>query len=181
MSTPDNIGPHQTSFMGTAVVTTVTHKFKNLEIRDRSTISGQCDNYDPLSIIKPFESLDIGSGSPGQIGHNSVQTTAADSIRTSPPTNRIHTTIQRPNHHTVLHTDVSSNAIGSSQDDIDEQISEGPDLDEWTDCLAARKALFKERKRRIMAARKRLSRGPTRKKIGGVGRHRSARPHRLRL
>lgn len=176
MSTPGNIVPHQDSLMDTAAVTAVIHKFKNLEIRDRGTFSGQCDIHDPVSIIKPFESLDIGSGCHRQIGHDSVLTTAAKSIRTRPHTKRVHITIQRPIRHPVMHPDISSNSIGGPEDDLSERNSGVPDLDEWTDCLKVRQAVSKKGKRRTMAARKSTSKGPTRKKIGGVRRHRRARP-----
>lgn len=177
MSMADGIVPPPNSPLGTAAeVTKVIHKFKNLEISNLDGQGGICD----LSITKQFESLDIGSGSPRHIGHNSVQTTVAESTRPRPHKNRVHT-IQRPIHHPALRLDVSPNSIGRSEDNLGERISEVTDLDEWIDCVTMRQAVFKEGKRRKTAARKRPSRGPTRKKIGGVSRHRSARPRRPRL
>lgn len=142
-----------------------THKFKNLEIRDRSTPAEGGDAPDPMVITGQFERLDISGSSRTHMDNNSAQTTAAgrshSHLRTKPVQKQFDPPIQHPAQPSEL--------FGDSEDDVTERYLTADQIDEWRESIAA---MQKKGKKRTKNASKRLSKGPIRNKIDGMDRHR---------
>lgn len=163
---PDGFVPPQDFPVSDAAdATTVTYKFENLKMSDHSASTEQCDVPDPMEITGQFKRLDISGSSPSQIDSNSAQNTTAAQSHTSSCTKPVHTDFDLSIQHPTQPLKLPSESIGHSEDDFSERYFADDDLHGWT-------AMDKKGKKRTGNASKRLSKGPIRKKTGGVGRHR---------
>lgn len=170
--------PPNSPVRDTADATAVIRKFKNLKLGDRSTSAEGGDVPGQMVITRQFERLDISGGSPGQMDNNSAQTTAAGRSRTSFRTKPIHTNFDLPIQCPAQPLYSLSELIDNFEDVFSVQDFEDDDLNGRYISLAMRSAKHKKAKKRTRTASKRLSKGPIRKKIGGVGRHRHNASHK---
>lgn len=127
---------------------------------------------DPMLITRQFRRLHISGGSPGQVGNNSAQITAAGRSHARPRTKPVHTHFEIPPQPPAQPLNWPSESIDGPEDDLGERHFEVDEFDEWSETLAMRSAMHKKGKGRTRTASKRLFKGPIRNKIGGVGRHR---------
>lgn len=171
---PDGFVPPQDFPVSDAAdATTVTYKFENLKMSDHSASTEQCDVPDPMEITGQFKRLDISGSSPGQMDSNLAQNTAAGrSHITRPRTKPFHVNFDLPIQHPDQPLKLPSESIGDSGDDFSERYFADDDHYGCIESLAMRSAMDKKGKKRTRISSKRLSKGPIRKKIGGVGRHR---------
>lgn len=171
--TSDGFVPPQNSPVSVAAkVTAVIHKFKNLEIRDRSTSTDGDTVQDQMIITRQFQRLDLSGGSCAHMDTNSAQTTSAGGSHYRPLTKPVHINFDLPIQYPAQPLNLTSEPICDSQDDFSERIFADDGLDEWSESLAMRCAMHKKGKKRARNASKRLSKGPIRNKNGGVSRHR---------
>lgn len=126
----------------------------------------------PMSIIMQFGRLDIGDGSPGQMNNNSAQITAGTRNYTGPLTKPVHLHFEIPSQPLAQPLNWPAESTGGPEDDLGEMELDVDESDDWRKSLAMMSAMHKKGKERARTARKRLSKGRMRNKIGGVGRHR---------
>lgn len=167
-----SVPPQNSSVIVAAKVTAITHKFKNLEIRDSSTPADGDTIQDQMEITRQFKRLDISGGSCAHMDNNSAQTTAAGGSHYRPLAKPVHINFDLPIQQPAQPMELTSEPIGDSQDDSSDRCFADDGLDEWSESLAMRCAMHKEGKKRTRNARKRLFKGPIRNKNGGVSRHR---------
>lgn len=172
--TPDGIAPPQDSpitISDIAEVTKTIHKFKCLEIRDRSAAVNRRGNPEPTLIAKQFESLHISDRVACQQDNRSAQATVAGQSRAHPRTGPVDTDIDGPTQASY------QNSIYQPEDDLGELTVSDDNLEDLTERLTMKLQADRRGKRWMRAgrrgdSRKTLSKGPTRNKIGGVSRHR---------
>lgn len=182
---PDGTVSSQHSVMSdVAQVTAVMYQFRNLGIDDENALSESVRNPDLMEFTNRFKNLTFGGGSACHMDNNSTRTNAARSSHTHHKTKPVDKIMKTPITHSfqnlVQLLDWPSESTGESEDDLDEQDLH---LDEYSGALTMRLASNKQSNRwmrlgKVNGARKKLSRGPIKTKIGGVSRHRHNRRRR---